>query len=340
MTALPEGTRRAAPMRIAYLLSQYPVPTQTFAQSDIAALRELGHTVAVFTMKPRRGQSPDPQVQRPSLAGALRWPGALLRCRASFPFLLAVILRHIVTSPKTALTALACLPRAAEIADTIARENYAVAHLVWARHAGLVLTMLARRKAAALRSVFVGAYDLVADDFIVALAMDAGEIVVTHAEANRDYLRRIVPADKPTAIIRRGIPLLPHAPGLARVAVVASEAIGYLATTDKPPAATGKGVGAGGQVGVSERRRVTLGAVPDFGYQGPGVRVDGVVEGSPAVAAGLAKGDVIVGLGGKPVADLNEFTAILRGYAPGDRITVRIRRGDAELEREATLAAR
>jgi membrane-associated protease RseP (regulator of RpoE activity) len=130
------------------------------------------------------------------------------------------------------------------------------------------------------------------------------------------------------------------APGLARVAVVASEAIGYLASTEQRPTATGKGVGAGGQAGTSERRRVTLGAVPDFGYQGTGVRVDGIVEGSPAVAAGLAKGDIIVGLGGQPVADLNGFTAILRGYAPGDRITVRVRRGAAELEREATLAAR
>jgi hypothetical protein len=128
--------------------------------------------------------------------------------------------------------------------------------------------------------------------------------------------------------------------GLARVAVVASEAIGYLASTERRPTATGKGVGAGGQVGVSERRRVTLGAVPDFAWQGSGVRVDSVVDGSPAVAAGIQKGDIIVGLGGEPVADLNAFTVVLRRYAPGDRVAVTVRRGEAEFEREATLVAR
>jgi hypothetical protein len=130
------------------------------------------------------------------------------------------------------------------------------------------------------------------------------------------------------------------AAGLAKVAIVAAEAVSYLASTDKRPAATGKGVGAGGEVGRSERRRVTLGAVPEFGYTGPGVRVDSVVDETPAAKAGIQKGDVIIALGGKPVADLNGFTALLRNYGPGDRTVVRWRRGDVEEEREVELAAR
>jgi membrane-associated protease RseP (regulator of RpoE activity) len=130
------------------------------------------------------------------------------------------------------------------------------------------------------------------------------------------------------------------AAGLAKVAVVATEAVSYLASTDKRPTATGKGVGAGGEVGRSERRRVTLGAVPEFGYAGPGIRVDGVVEGSPAAQAGIQKGDVIIALGGQPVPDLNGFTALLRNYQAGDRTVVRWKRGDAEQEREVELAPR
>lgn len=130
------------------------------------------------------------------------------------------------------------------------------------------------------------------------------------------------------------------AAGLAKVAVVATEAVSYLASTDKRPTATGKGVGAGGEVGRSERRRVTLGAVPEFGYAGPGIRVDGVVEGSPAARAGIQKGDVIIALGGQPVPDLNGFTALLRNYQAGDRTVVRWKRGDAEQEREVELAPR
>jgi glycosyltransferase involved in cell wall biosynthesis len=205
-------------MRIAYLLSQYPLPTQTFAQSDISALRQLGQSVDIFTVKPRRAASDDAQeqVHRPSWRGALRWPGAIWRCRQALPDLLVAILPRLFTAPRTALMALACLPRAAEIADLIVRERYDVAHLFWARHAGLVLTMLKRRKAPALRSVFVGAYDLVAGDFIVALAIDAAEIVFSHAEANRTHLQRLAPPHMPVAIIRRGIPLMDHSAGIVR----------------------------------------------------------------------------------------------------------------------------
>ena len=34
---------------------------------------------------------------------------------------------------------------------------------------------------------------------------------------------------------------------------------------------------------------MSLGTIPDFSFAGPGVRLDGVVPGSPAEKAGLAK---------------------------------------------------
>ena len=211
MNDTPASSRQSAPLRIAYLLSQYPVPTQTFAQSDIAALRALGHSVAIFTIKPALpGVQREAEVDYPGVRSLLRWPSALLRCRAALPRLLAAIFAQLVRSPTAALTALACLPRAAEVADTIMRGRYDVVHLFWARHAALVLIMLQHAKARPVRSVFVGAYDLVADDFIVALALEAAEFAVSHAEINRAYLTRAAPPGVPTAIIRRGIPLIAH----------------------------------------------------------------------------------------------------------------------------------
>lgn len=217
MTVLPAGAAAGKPLRIAYLFSQYPLPTQTFAQSDIAALRELGHEVTVFTMKPPRGApGAERDVRRPSLRGALRWPDALAAAGAALPHIGRIIAANALSAPRTAATALASLPRAAEIADAITREGFDVVHLFWARHAGLVLPLLAARRAPAVRSVFVGAYDLVADDFLVRLSLGAADLAVSHAEINRPYLETMVPAGTPTAIIRRGIPLLPHAPHIAR----------------------------------------------------------------------------------------------------------------------------
>ena len=45
------------------------------------------------------------------------------------------------------------------------------------------------------------------------------------------------------------------------------------------------------------RFKVTLGVVPDYMYDGKGMRIDGVTDGKPAAKAGLKVGDVVVKLG-------------------------------------------
>ena len=45
-------------------------------------------------------------------------------------------------------------------------------------------------------------------------------------------------------------------------------------------------------------RRASLGTMPDFAFAGPGVRVQEVMPGSPAAAAGIQPGDVLVALDG------------------------------------------
>jgi uncharacterized protein YndB with AHSA1/START domain len=58
-----------------------------------------------------------------------------------------------------------------------------------------------------------------------------------------------------------------------------------------------------------------------------GVRLDGVVDGMGAQAAGLEKEDVIVSMGGRPVKDYSSLTAALSGQRAGDRIEVVFYRG-------------
>ena len=45
-----------------------------------------------------------------------------------------------------------------------------------------------------------------------------------------------------------------------------------------------------------------------------GVVVESVDSGSPAAAAGVQPGDVVVEIGGSPVQDVDDFQARLRGY--------------------------
>ncbi len=131
------------------------------------------------------------------------------------------------------------------------------------------------------------------------------------------------------------------ADGLVKVATFVREAIVYLGdrerpltstlTKDGPPKkAPTKGAG----------RRVSFGTMPAFDYQGPGVKVAAVIEGSPAAKAGILKGDLLLALDGEDLKGLRGFSDALRQRAPGDVVRVRFKRGDEEKTVEATLVAR
>jgi S1-C subfamily serine protease len=70
------------------------------------------------------------------------------------------------------------------------------------------------------------------------------------------------------------------------------------------------------------------------------VLLGGVSAGSPAEAAGLQKGDVLVGMAGKPVADLQSMTDVLRGHKPGEVVELVVLRDGRELRLQATLGSR
>ncbi len=75
-------------------------------------------------------------------------------------------------------------------------------------------------------------------------------------------------------------------------------------------------------------------------HQDGGCRLTQIVPGSAAEAAGLQVGDVVTALDGKPVADIGEMAAIVRGKQVGDRLTVEFTRGGAAQWVDAVLKPR
>ena len=53
-----------------------------------------------------------------------------------------------------------------------------------------------------------------------------------------------------------------------------------------------------------------------------GVLVNGVVDGSPAQAAGLLRGDCLISLDGKAIDDIGDFRQLLAAYNPGDNVRI------------------
>jgi glycosyltransferase involved in cell wall biosynthesis len=212
----PSGDPRG--LRISYLFQQFPIPTETFAVSDIAALIAQGHHVSVYTLKlPRKGEKSLSQkcgvpsqlaVFRPSWAGARSWPKLIWRRRGHAAWLIRQILPHWRSAPLLCLQTLLCIPRLLEIADQVGRDGSEVVHAFWSRHVALVLPLLKVAGAPCLRTAFVGAYDLVADDFIFDISAQASEILFSHAEVNRPFLERKAGPDTSIEIVHRGIPLM------------------------------------------------------------------------------------------------------------------------------------
>ena len=74
------------------------------------------------------------------------------------------------------------------------------------------------------------------------------------------------------------------------------------------------------------RFKVGLGVVPDYLYDGTGMRIDGISEDKPAQKAGLQKGDVVVKLGDSLVVDMMSYMRALSVFEKGDSTVVKVAR--------------
>ncbi|HSJ16225.1 MAG TPA: M20/M25/M40 family metallo-hydrolase [Longimicrobiales bacterium] len=101
-----------------------------------------------------------------------------------------------------------------------------------------------------------------------------------------------------------------------------------------------RGAGQKPQAGAGGGYGAWLGTVPDFSPVARGVLLGGVSAGSPAEQAGLRKGDVLIGLAGRDVSDLQGMTDVLRQHRPGDQVEIVVLRDGRELRLSATLGSR
>ena len=72
--------------------------------------------------------------------------------------------------------------------------------------------------------------------------------------------------------------------------------------------------------------KVTMGVMPDYTFEGPGMRIDGVTDNRPAAKAGVLKGDVVKKIGEKSIKDVQEYMQVLSKYKKGDSTTIEIER--------------
>lgn len=85
------------------------------------------------------------------------------------------------------------------------------------------------------------------------------------------------------------------------------------------------------------RFKVTLGVIPDYAFEGKGMRIDGITEGKPASNAGLKQGDVVIQLGDVQVLDMMSYMKALGQFKKGETTKVKVMRGNEEVEKDVTF---
>ncbi|RED46320.1 PDZ domain-containing protein [Winogradskyella eximia] len=80
------------------------------------------------------------------------------------------------------------------------------------------------------------------------------------------------------------------------------------------------------------RFKVGLGVVPDYLYDGKGMRIDGTREDTPAFAAGLQKGDVVLILGDSTITDMMSYMRALSVFDNGDEAAITVKRGEETID--------
>lgn len=86
------------------------------------------------------------------------------------------------------------------------------------------------------------------------------------------------------------------------------------------------------QMGQTRRFTVSLGVMPDYGYTGTGMRIDGVSPGKLGEKIGLQAGDILIQLGEYKFVDVMSYMQALNGFKAGDKTKLRIKRGTEEKE--------
>ena len=83
--------------------------------------------------------------------------------------------------------------------------------------------------------------------------------------------------------------------------------------------------------------KVTLGVIPDYLFDGKGMRIDGVREDRPASNAGIIKGDIVKKMGDRKIVDMMSYMKALGAFNPGETIKVTVEREGKKVEKDVTF---
>ncbi|MEM1121793.1 MAG: M20/M25/M40 family metallo-hydrolase [Bacteroidota bacterium] len=83
--------------------------------------------------------------------------------------------------------------------------------------------------------------------------------------------------------------------------------------------------------------KVTLGVMPDYVFQGGGMRIESVLDDRPAKNGGLEDGDVVIQMNDIVIKDIYGYMDALSTFKRGQAVKVIVKRGEEEVEKEVVF---
>lgn len=112
--------------------------------------------------------------------------------------------------------------------------------------------------------------------------------------------------------------------GEARILAMITELVSELETKKIIPAFTP--AGNPHAQATQQTFKVTLGVIPDYSFNGKGLKIDGVSKDRPAELAGVVAGDVVIRIGTYPINNIQDYMKVLGKFEKGQVTELEVQR--------------
>lgn len=220
------GTPRASPVPIAYLVSRFPLPTETFVARELTRVASDPRLdVRLFSLFPGSKDAPpedakpwvqklEPGSVRGAMSGLAYWmrssPGTLITAFAK-------VIRDYGRRPSVLARALVAAAEAAGHARVVERDGIRHVHAHFATYPALAAWLVGELTGASF-SFTAHAHDLYVHQLGIARRARAAKFVVPISQFNRGFIAGIAGTDVTQHVIRCGIDLTKYRPRSSRLA--------------------------------------------------------------------------------------------------------------------------
>ena len=79
------------------------------------------------------------------------------------------------------------------------------------------------------------------------------------------------------------------------------------------------------------KMKVTLGVMPDYAYDGKGVKIDNVIDNRPGKTSGMLDGDIVIKIQDMIIVDIYKYMEAFSNIEPGAKAEITVLRGEEEV---------